>query len=152
MKHTVCNPQDLAQLVYYLGNMRQPFTCRTELGVEEGRRAKQNRLAFQWYGDIARQLDGWDVDAARATSKLECGVQLMVIEDEEFRAKWYAMIKDRFTYEEKLAFMLEPFDFPVTRLMTVKRMSRYLERMERYWSPQGVTLTDPEMLKYEGEK
>jgi hypothetical protein len=31
--------------------------------------------------------------------------------------------------------------------MSVKQMTGYLDRMQRYWAPRGVVLTDPEALK-----
>ena len=71
---------------------------------------------------------------------------MLVVENEDFRAKWHSMILDRFSYEEKLAFMLEPFDFPVSRIMTTAQMTRYMNAIYDEFSTQGVPLTLPETL------
>ena len=53
-------------------------------------------------------------------------------------------------YGDKLRF-IERFQLPVTSLMGVKQMSRYLDTVQAEYLPQGVRLTDPEALKYEAE-
>ena len=53
-------------------------------------------------------------------------------------------------YEEKLA-AVKAFDLPVTRLMTVRQMTSFMDEMQRKWSAHGIRLTDPEALKYEQE-
>jgi len=68
-----------------------------------------------------------------------------VVENEDFRAKWHSMILGRFSYEEKLAFMLEPFDFPVSRIMTTAQMTRYMNAIYDEFAAQGVPLTVPDM-------
>jgi hypothetical protein len=40
--------------------------------------------------------------------------------------------------------MLEPMDFPVTRMMNVKQKSEYLDAINRHFAEQGVVLTQPE--------
>lgn len=80
----------------------------------------------------------------KAHCKLNHGVKMMVVEDEAFRAKWHSMILDRFDYDEKLTFMLEPFDFPVSRLMTTEQMTRYMNAIYDEFSAQGVPLTLPD--------
>ncbi len=39
--------------------------------------------------------------------------------------------------------MQVPFDFGVTRLMSVKQQTAYLDAIHRHFSEQGVVLTDP---------
>ena len=53
-------------------------------------------------------------------------------------------------YEQKLD-AIKSFDLPVTRLMTSKQMTAFMDEMQRHWILQGVQLTDPEALKYEQE-
>ena len=70
-------------------------------------------------------------------------------ENEAFRISYDRVLK-RLSYEEKLA-AVKAFDLPVTRLMSVKQMSAFMDEMQRHWSGQGVRLTDPEAMKYEQE-
>jgi hypothetical protein len=44
--------------------------------------------------------------------------------------------------------MLPPHDYPVTRLMTVKQMTRFMDAVHDDLAGQGVRLTDPEAMKY----
>ena len=46
--------------------------------------------------------------------------------------------------ETKLALMVEPFDFEVTRLMTIKQKSQFLDELRIYYQGQGVQLSIPE--------
>ena len=48
------------------------------------------------------------------------------------------------TYEMKMALMMEPFDLAVTRDMTRKQLSRYLDAVMGDFTQQGVVLTMPE--------
>ncbi len=49
-------------------------------------------------------------------------------------------------YETKMALMVEPFDFPVTRIMTVDQERRFLDDVFRFYTEQGIVLTDPDPL------
>jgi hypothetical protein len=46
-------------------------------------------------------------------------------------------------YTQKLALMMEPLDFPITRLMTTKQATAYLDGVHRHFSEKGIVLTDP---------
>lgn len=148
-RFVVHDGEGMARLLYHIGNMPHPFIATIKAG-EESRRDAQNRLSHRWYADVARQLDGWTVDEARAYSKLRFGVAMLRREEEAFREQWDRLIRDRFTVQEKLDLMLPPTDYPVTRLMTVRQMNAYMDAIHRHWSEHGVRLTDPEALKYEG--
>lgn len=100
----------------------------------------QNALSHAWYRDVATQKEDLTGLQARCESKLHCGVPILLTDSDKFREQWYRMIKDRFTYEEKLELMEW---FPVTSLMGTKQMSYYLERMQIYWGREGVTLQFP---------
>jgi len=47
------------------------------------------------------------------------------------------------SYERKITLMMEPLDFPVSRLMTTRQATDYLEGIHRHFSEQGISLTDP---------
>lgn len=119
-----------------------PITVTWTQGADRSK--EQNALAFKWYKEIADQLGDRDASDVRAHCKLYIGVRMLVTENETFREKWHRLMKDRFSVEEKLEFMTEPHDYPVTRIMSVKQMTRYLEQMIETYSAMGVQLTIPE--------
>ena len=123
-----------------------PVTVAITAG--EDRSGRQNALAFQWYKDAARDLGDRTASDVRAHCKLFHGVRLLHAENEAFRASWDRLIKARFSITEKLELMVPPHDYPVTRLMTVKQMTAFLNDVHAELSGMGVRLTDPEALKY----
>jgi C-terminal processing protease CtpA/Prc len=113
------------------------------------RSTAQNRLAQRWFTDIATQLGDQTHEDVRAECKLRFGVPILRAENEAFRLSYDRVIKS-LTYEQKLE-AVKAFDLPVTRLMTSKQMTAFMDEMQRHWVGQGVRLTDPEALKYEQE-
>ena len=140
---------DIEALRLLLRARKLPLTVHITAGAD--RTGQQNALAFAWYLDIANQLGDRTAADARAHCKLYHGVRMLHTESEPFRMAWDRLIKGRFTLEEKLELMLPPHDYPVTRLMTVKQMTAYLDGISREFTAQGVRLTDPEALKYQSE-
>jgi hypothetical protein len=63
-----------------------------------------------------------------------------------FKAEYDAVIMP-LPYEHKLKLMMVPFDFGVTRLMTTRQKTIYLDTVHRHYSEQGLILTNPEDLK-----
>lgn len=114
---------------------------------EPTRRDRQNRLAQRWFTDIATQRGDMTHEEARAMCKLHFGVPILREENEAFRASYDAVMK-HLPYEAKLQ-AIQAFDMPITRLMSVKQMTRFMDDMGAYWRKEGVRLTDPEALKYQ---
>ena len=139
---TITTPEQLDSLHVLLSNLKLPITVSWTKGKD--RSEQQNALAFKWYGEIAAQMGDRDASQVRAHCKLYHGVKMLVTENDAFRDAWYRLIKDRFTLEEKLELMLEPHDYPVTRIMKVSQMTRYLDAIIAEFQPMGVTLTMPE--------
>jgi hypothetical protein len=135
-------PDDLVKLQAYHAELEMPFTVSTTKGLD--RSGGQNSLAFKWYTEIAQQMGDREAWEVRAHCKLFMGVRMLVTENEPFREQWHRLIKDRFTPSEKLELMVEPHDYPVTRLMKVSQMTRYLETIIQTYAPMGVNLTQPE--------
>jgi len=135
---TVKNTDELALLKIYLDGRKRPFTVDITDGRD--RSAEQNRLAFKWYVEISEQT-GEDREDVRARCKLEIGVPIMREESERFRATYDLMLRPH-QYAEKLAFIRD-MDLPITRLMNVEQMSRYLDIVFRRHAEIGVVLTVP---------
>lgn len=119
---------------------------------EEGSQSdKQRNLSFRWYADLAKQKEGWTATDARAYCKLHFGIALLRETEPDYRDQWDSMFRDTLSYEQKLALMVEPHDYPVTRLLGVKGMIEYLDRVQRGMAEKGYWLSDPSALKYQQE-
>lgn len=119
-----------------IGAIQPPFHITVKEG-DEPRRDRQNRFAFEAYKQVAKILGDRDAEEVRAETKLRVGVPIMRVDD-DFREKYDTHVKG-LPYETKLALMVEPFDFPVTRMMSVKQMADYITRMLAYWDAQGAS-------------
>lgn len=138
VQRTVKNADELALLKVYLDGRKRPFT----VDITEGRdrSTEQNRLAFKWYVEISEQT-GEDREDVRARCKLEIGVPILREEQEKFRATYDRLIRP-LAYPEKLA-LVRDIELPVTSLMNVDQMSRYLDMVFRRHAEVGVVLTVP---------
>jgi hypothetical protein len=141
------DPIHVEALANLLRGRKLPITVTWTQGAP--RSTAQNRLAQRWFTDIATQLGDQTHEDVRADCKLRFGVPILRAENEAFRISYDRVIKD-LPYENKLD-AIKAFDLPVTRLMTAKQMTAFMDEMQRNWTAQGVRLTDPEALKYEQE-
>lgn len=140
-------PGHLTALGILLAARKLPLTVTWTQGAP--RTDNQNRLSQRWYSDIARQLGDRTHGNVRAECKLRFGVPILCDENEAFRVS-YDRTMGHLTHEER-AEAIEAFDLPVTRLMLVKQMTAFMDDMSRFWTQQGIHLTDPEAMKYEEE-
>ena len=116
--------------------------------VDEDRSTRQNRLMHRWFDDIEK-AGVMSKSEARAYCKLHFGVAILKEEVPEFAEQYDRLIKGRFTYEEKLELMIEPTEYPITRIMSVKQMSRFLDKIQVEFSGKCVSLTDPALYNLE---
>lgn len=141
-------PDDVERLSVFLGTYTTfPLTVTITKG--NPRRSQQNRLAQRWFTDISTQKGDETHEEVRSYCKLHFGVPILRAENEAFRQSYDGIMK-HLPYDEKLE-AIRAFDLPVTRLMTVKQMTAFMDEMQRYWLSNGYRLTDPESLKYESE-
>lgn len=136
-------PQDVATIARRAEWVGYPCTVSIRSGV--GRTDPQNRLAQQWAADVSAQMGDRTPEEARGYFKLHHGVPIRR-EDPAFMSVYDARIKPM-PYEAKLALMMVPIDLPVTRDMTVKELTRYLDSIQREFSAMGIHLTDPDELR-----
>ena len=135
------NAQDLHEFTHLLGNLKPPVTVSWVLGRD--RTGQQNRLQRLWCAEVAEQLGDQTPEEVRGFCKLTMGVPILRAEDEEFCEAYDKVVKP-LPYEAKLACMMEPIDFPVTRRMKVSQHVRFLDEMHRYWTERGLRLTEPD--------
>ncbi|WP_019558496.1 hypothetical protein [Thioalkalivibrio sp. ALE12] len=139
--HVIRNEADRQKLIRALLAMELPFTVSIRKGAD--RTVEQNKLQRLWIAEAAEQL-GDEPEEVRAYLKLRVGVPILRENHDDFRAQYDELVKP-LPYEQKLALMREPVDFPVTRLMKVPEKREYLDRVYQHLSEQGVFLTDPNL-------
>ena len=130
---------DVAQLARYLEGLHLPLTVTVKAGAD--RSAEQNALIWKWNGEIAAQKGDETADEIHAQNKLRIGIPILR-EDDDFRELYDATIRP-LPYERKLELMKGDL-FAVTRIMSVKEMTRYLDAVFAEWTERGFVLTQPE--------
>ena len=138
--HIVRSAEDMERVARLVGNLKPPLTITVTSGAS--RSLEQNKLQRLWCMEAAEQLGDRTAEEIRGFCKLHYGVPIMREGHEDFRETYDRLIKP-LPYETKLAYMMEPLDFPITRLMTVGEKSQYLDAMHKGLSELGVKLTEP---------
>ena len=128
-------------LVALLAKKKPPFSVSIRNG--KNRSIEQNRLQRLWLNEAAEQLGEDTAEGYRAYCKLHFGVPILRNENDEFRAAYDKHVRPH-SYEDKLAMMAIPLDFPVTRLMKMGQKKRYLDDVYQHFFGLGVLLTEPE--------
>lgn len=141
MNRTIRTDQDKEGFKALVDTWNTPFTVRLTKGVD--RSLEQNSLQHLWYTEIADQLGDRTFGEVRAECKLTIGIPILCRDDEEYRSEYYEVLRP-LPYEFKIKLMSLPLDYAVTRLMTVKQMTEYLDGIDRKYSEFGVRLTQPE--------
>jgi hypothetical protein len=140
-KYSIHTPDDIRNVATVIYQTPRPF----QIAIREGadRSLAQNRLAWDLAGDIFNQRPEMEsAQRVHAYNKLHFGVEIRK-EDSDFRDKYDRIIRP-LDYEDKLELMAPPIDFPITRDMSVRQMSAFIEAVYAHWSKQGVQLHIPE--------
>lgn len=142
MNFVVRSPSDWERLGQRLLAMTPPLTVSIMEGAK--RSNSQNDLQHAIYEDVAKQLGDRTAEDVKKQSKLCVGVPILRRDDEKFRAAYDDGVKDKYTYEQKVAMMGEPVNFPVTSRFTTKQSAEYTEALVRYWAEEaGVYIKLP---------
>lgn len=140
MPHRILeNAADLADFATLLGNLKLPVTVEWVMGRD--RTKDQNALQWLWATEAAHQLGDSTADEVQRGWKLRHGVPILREDSAEFRDTYDRLIKDTFSYEEKIEAMRF---IDVTSAMKVRQMVRYLDAVERECVQNGLKLTDPD--------
>lgn len=131
---------DREQFKRLLDSQKLPCTVTVVKGKK--RTPEQNRTQFMWFEEIDEQLPGESANYWRGYCKLRFGVPILRRDNPEFCEKYDRIIKP-LPYEDKIELMMEPMDFPITRLMSTAQMSEYEDALFRHFADQGVVLTVP---------
>jgi len=144
--HILRNQTDLERLIdkMKVAKINPEKPVRVNVGFySRDRSLAQNRLAFKWYGERARQF-GNTIDHEHQACKLQFGVPILVNEDEDFAELYHNAIKEM-DYQHQLKAMKY---IQVSSLMNVKQMTEYLNQIDTDSISQGLRLTHPD---YYGE-
>lgn len=148
MKKYIKTDQDKKALIELIQNSKKPITVTIEQGLQGQRSTAQNKLQRLWLSEIASHPKAdMTAEEYRAFCKLHFGIPILRNENAKFCKAYDEKVKWR-SYQDKLMYMAEPFDFPVTRLMTVKQHKKYLDAIYVHFTGQGFDLTDPADLRW----
>jgi hypothetical protein len=118
-----------------------------EVRTESRKRTiEQNKLQRKWLLEAQQQGD-MTAEEYRGYCKLHFGVPMLIHELEGFKEKYDRHIR-YLPYETKIALMMEPFDFPVSRLMNTEQSTRYLDMVYQHLTGLGFVLTIPEKKRW----
>lgn len=115
---------------------------RVEVVPGKCRSLEQNRLQRLWLQEAGKQGD-MSAEEYRGYCKLRLGVPILRRDSEVFREQYDRIIKP-LPYEDKLQMMMEPLDFPITRLMSKNQKTEYLDAMYQHLRGLGFQLTEPD--------
>jgi hypothetical protein len=142
-KATIRDDKDRARVVVILNGLSldKPWdiTWRTHA---EKRSDAQNRLQQEWNKIISDSVEDMRFEDVRAFNKLHFGVPILRRDNEDFCEEYDLMFRP-LPYKQKLH-IIKLFDVAITRLMTVKQKTEYLDVMAQYWADQGVYLPHPD--------
>lgn len=141
MPHRVLHtPEDVEDFARLLGGLKFPVTVEWVKGYDRSR--DQNALQWLWAAEVAQQRQDCTPDEVQREWKLRHGVPILREDSPSFREVYDRAIKP-LDYETKLAAVAL---LPVTSLMKVRQMVRYLDTVQRECLQQGFRLTDPDPM------
>ncbi len=132
--------QDRHTAIKVLENRALPCTMELTKGLKKSH--DQEKLARKWFKEMEAQGDQ-EAEEYRGYCKLHFGVVLAKQCSEVWAEKYDRIIKPM-PYEQKLEMMMEPFDFPVTRILTTALEKKYLDRVYEFYTGKGFVLTNPD--------
>jgi hypothetical protein len=137
----ISTPADLAELTTLLGALKLPITVEWKQGRD--RSLQQNDTMWMWAMEAARQRGDMTPDEIQQEWKLHHGVPILREEEPKFREVYDEALKGQ-PYPVKLKAMRF---LPITSIMSVKQMTRFLDTVQRECAEQGIRLTNPDERK-----
>lgn len=143
MPHRILDTlEDVQDFTWFLGNLKLPVTVEWVQGRDRSR--DQNALQWLWATEVANQRGDTDAAWVQADWKLRHGVPILREDSEKFRKVYDRCLKP-LSYEEKVEAMRD-LEFPITSVMKVRQMVRYLDAVQRECLEQGFRITDPDPM------
>lgn len=91
---------------------------------------EQNRQQHAWFKEAAKQNPQMSAEEYRADCKAYIGIPILCRDSDEYREAYDRLVRP-LDPEIKLAYMMRPIDFPVTRAMNKRQLSEYLDGVYR---------------------
>lgn len=135
---SVTKPHQLEQLFALLKSRALPFTV--SIGDGAARSLNQNALLHKWYGEVSQQLGDISAMAIKGQCHVAYGVPIRR-RDPVWSRIWESIFA-KLTYEQQ-CFLFERGVLAMTREMTVKELTEYMDAMALHYRAQGVVLTEP---------
>lgn len=135
---TLERPEDVEAFAVLLSGLKLPLTVEWVQGRDRTR--DQNALQWLWATEAASQLGDQTATEIQNEWKLRHGVPILREDSAKFRKTYDTVIRPQ-PYPAKLEMM---HFIPVTSLMTVRQMVRFLDTVQRECLSQGLRLTDPD--------
>lgn len=123
-----------------------PFTIT--IGDGDKRTLSQNALLWRWYGQIATHLG--DITAMQVKGQCHVAYGVPIRRRDPIWSRVWERMFDGLTYEQQ-CFLFERGILAMTREMSVKELTEYMDAVQAHYRAQGVPLTDPDALKHENE-
>jgi hypothetical protein len=142
----VLSEQEAQRVASMITGLPLPFTIT--IGDGDKRTLSQNALIHKWFGQIAAHYGDMTAMEVKGECHVAYGVPIRR-RDPVWSRVWERMF-DGLTYEQQ-CFLFERGILAMTREMTVKQLTEYMDAMQAHYRAQGVSLLDPEALKYENE-
>tara|TARA_R110000851_G_scaffold33896_3_gene90380 strand:+ start:1153 stop:1662 length:510 start_codon:yes stop_codon:yes gene_type:complete len=108
---------------------------------EPKRSTDQNRLQRLWCKEAGQQGD-CEAEWYRGYCKYHFGLGILCRDSEDYRNACKQVLGS-LSYEQCIALMMEPHDYPVTRAMNKKQKTEYLDSCWQHFTGLGFRLTDP---------
>lgn len=103
----------------------------------------QNRLQRQWCKEAGEQGD-MTAEQYRGYCKYHFGLAILCRDSEDYRQACKRVLGG-LSYEQRIELMMEPHDYPVTRGMSKKQKTEYLDLCWQHFTGLGFRLTDPSL-------
>lgn len=142
------NAEDMDTLIKLFLGLKMPVTISWQAGAD--RSHEQNALMWIWAGEVAEQLQDREAADVQAEWKLTIGIPILRADDQDFRESYDKTVRG-LSYEDKIKIMRD-LEFPVTRLMKVRQMCRFMNEVQRRSLEAGFQLTEPpeDLSRYHG--
>jgi hypothetical protein len=132
--------KDRQLLLRFIEAQKLPFCIHIQSGRK--RSIEQNKLQRMWCNEISEQVADRSPEEVRGELKLNFGVPILLAENEAFWEAWEGSVR-HLPYATQLSLMMVPLDLPITRIMTSKQKTAYLDAISRFAAQQGWKLTHP---------
>lgn len=142
----VLTEQEAQRVAGMITGLPLPFTI--SIGDGDKRTLSQNSLLHKWFAQIATHLGDRTAMQVKGQCHVAYGVPIRR-RDPIWSRVWERMF-DGLTYEQQ-CFLFERGILAMTREMSVKELTEYMDAVQQHYRAEGVPLTDPDALKYENE-